>query len=319
MNAHSVAAIALSRGLRALTPLFVAALALLLVPLPARAAKAPAGASIEIFVRKAGSPHAWASVHKEGAKRFELARQALADVRHADVQYDARLELRGIRLGALLDLYKPPATVDLALLHFANGMTVPLPFRDADVMTKLDPFIATAVMEEGKPQPLPQLRRKVENYADVKDLTFNGNKLSVAARFHPEIGWERAAEFSPWAFVDTLLAIELVKSEAYYKQLLVDDTPEVAAGLGVFRMGCQSCHGTRRMGGHLGTDFVEPKPVTQRVAVGRLLFHVLYRSASEMEAGARMPAIGFLNEDDARKLFVWLKVVGDKPLRPYAP
>ncbi len=319
MNAHSATATCLSRALRALTLLFIPALALLVAMPVARAAKAPAGATVEVFVRKAGSPHAWASVHKEGAKRFELGKLALANERHADVQYDARLELRGIRLGALLDLYKPPATVDLALLHFANGMTVPLPFRDAEVMTKLDPFIATAVIEDGKPQPLPQLRRKVENYADVKDLTFNGNKLSLAARFHPETGWERAAEFSPWVFVDTLLAVELVKSDAYYKQPAVDDTPEVAAGLTVFRMGCQSCHGTRRLGAHLGTDFVEPKPVTQRVAVGRLLFHVLYRSASEMEAGARMPAIGFLNEDDARKLFVWLKAVGDKPLRPYAP
>jgi mono/diheme cytochrome c family protein len=141
----------------------------------------------------------------------------------------------------------------------------------------------------------------------------------VNSRFHPEIGEEHSAIFSPWTFVDTLLAIELVRGEAYYRQFAVSDDADVAAGLKVFRQACQSCHGARKLGGAFGWDFVEPEPIVSRVKVGRLLFHVLYRATSEVLRGAQMPAIGFVNEEDARKLYVWLKAIADKPLQPYAP
>ena len=42
-------------------------------------------------------------------------------------------------------------------------------------------------------------------------------------------------------------------------------------------------------------------------------------AGAQVLRGAQMPAIGFVNEEDARRLYVWLKAIADKPLQPYAP
>ena len=65
--------------------------------------------------------------------------------------------------------YRPPATADLALLHFRNGMIVPLAFRDEKLMGRLDPFVALSIsrkkqqVRDALPQPGPAgggLRRR---------------------------------------------------------------------------------------------------------------------------------------------------------------
>ena len=136
--------------LRTVHVAFVVLLAPLALAAPARAAEAASsGATVELFVRKAGSPPVWRFVEKENPRRFDLDRLPLVVVQHGDVQYQAKLEMRGISLAALIDQYRPPAGVDLAILHFANGMAVPIPFRDAAVMSRLDPFIARELVEAG--------------------------------------------------------------------------------------------------------------------------------------------------------------------------
>lgn len=286
----------------------------------ARAAAEEPGASVEVFVRKAGSPPAWRFVQKDGARSFELDKLPLQNVKHGDVQYEAKLDLRGISVAALLAEYKPPMTVDLAILHFANGMAVPLPFRDDAVMKRLDPFIARGLVDaKGTLSPLPPIARKVESYVDVKPISFAGNKLAVKARFHPEVGEDNSALFSPWSFTDTLLSIELVSQGPYYRQFAVSDEGDAPAGLVVFRQACQSCHGVHKLGAGFGWDFAEPEPIVARTKLGRLLFHVKYRATSEVLRGAQMPALSFLSEDAATRLYGWLKAIADKPLRPYEP
>ena len=164
---------------------------------------------------------------------------------------------------------------------------------------------------------LPQINRRVDSYVDVKPIVFTGNKLAVRARLAQS--GEGDAAFTPWSLVDTLVSVELVNGAAYYRQFAVDDSAEALEGLKVFQQACQSCHGVRKLGASFGWDFVQPEPVVARSKFGRLFFHIRYRATSEVLRGAQMPVVDSVSEEAARKLYVWLEGIADKPLKPYAP
>ena len=295
----------------------------LLLAAPVRAAEPPAAAaagagSIDLYVRKAGSgPRGEA----EGFKSFALDTLPLEEVKHRDVQYESVVRVRGIRLAALISRYAPPPATDVAILHFANGMAVPLPFRDGTLMKRLDPFVARAlVAEPGAPAPdgFPPISRRVENYVDVRPIVFTGNKLAVADRMHPDVPEKHRAVFSPWTYVDSLRSIEFVSGSAYYRQFDLD--PASHDGFVVFSQSCQFCHGARKGGASLGWDFVEPEPIVNIKRSPRaLFFHVRYRGRTDQINGAQMPALTHVDEEDARKLHGWLKALADKDTPEYAP
>ena len=141
----------------------------------------------------------------------------LVDSQRFDAQYGASHAFRGIALANVIASFAPEPALDVAILHFANGMAVPIPFRDAAVMKRLDPFIARG-METHAKGPVraaffTEIRRKGST-EDPRPIMFSGNKLVVAVLWHPAVAAAAQPAFSPWRHTDTLTSIELVASRA---------------------------------------------------------------------------------------------------------
>jgi mono/diheme cytochrome c family protein len=277
---------------------------------------------VESWVRPAGDAAALETAAFQRSK-VDLSSLAHTEGRRFDAQYGKYAWFEGVSLSSLIASLKPPASVDLALLHFANGMAVPLSLGDKQALDQLDPFIALRMRSSPKAPyraEFPPLLKRAADYADVRGTQFSGNKLVVARLWHPALGEKVQADFSPWALADSLVAIEFVQSAPYYKQFDVDTSDEVRAGLDLFRKSCQFCHGARKVGAKFGWDFVEPTPLyTYRKGEKRLYYHVHFRRYDAVARGQSMPALKSMTEADAGKLWQWLKAIGTKPMPAYAP
>jgi mono/diheme cytochrome c family protein len=252
----------------------------------------------------------------------DLDRVASKDVERFDAQYDRVARFRGPPLRAILESFAPDESLDLAILHFANGMAVPLPFRDRTTMVRLDPLIARAY-KPSRTAPFtksfPSLRKE-GSVPDPRPTEFFGNKIVVAERWHPEVAPATAATFSPWARVDTLLSVELVASRSYYAQFDVGGEPPVQQGLALYRANCQFCHGAHHVGASFGWDFVDAPTVYDAQASAENLYHnIAYRPRNATELGLLMPALGSLTEEDASCLQRWLQAIATRAMPAYAP
>jgi hypothetical protein len=114
---------------------------------------------------------------------LSIASFQMRTFQRTDLQYEKKVTFKGFPLSEALERAKPPAETDLALLHFSNGMAIPVPFRDAAAMKRLDAMVAVAVVNNGKSAPLPPITRKVREYVDVPTIAFAGNKIVVAEPF----------------------------------------------------------------------------------------------------------------------------------------
>ena len=290
----------------------------------AAAAPAPAPSTIDVWVRGPGAP-VGDSAPRARSETVDLDKLPLADVERVDAQYGGRRVFRGVAVAAVIDRFKPPASMDLALLHFANGMAIPVPFRDADAMRRLDPFIARG-METHRKGPIKvaffEDIKKKGAAVDVRPIVFGANKVVVSELWHPAVAEKAKATFSPWSHADSLTGIELVAKAPYYHQF-DPGTPgvfDVSKGLAVFEQTCQFCHGVRKVGAKLGWDFVEPEPIYKHAKPARNLFyHIRYKSPDAAQKGLMMPAMKHMSEDDAAMLWEWLRAIAIKPQPTYAP
>jgi hypothetical protein len=259
---------------------------------------------------------------RERAQSLSLDLLPLVEVERFDAQYGGVRAFRGIRLETVIERFAPGPSLDLAILHFANGMAVPVQFRDAAVMKRLDPFIARG-METHRKGPIktdffPDIPKKGA-MPDVRPIEFHGNKVVVAERWHPAVPPGAQPAFSPWAHTDTLVGIELVAAAAYYQQFDVSGDPPVQKGLAIYEQACQFCHGVRKVGAKFGWDFVEPTPIYSYQKPSRNLFyHVAYKPLDAAAKGLMMPALKFMTEEDAGTLWQWMRAVATKPMPPYA-
>lgn len=279
--------------------------------------------TVEIWIRGAGPLQA-DQAPRARSKRVDLDSLRLVDAKRPDAQYGGGPRaMRGIALGSVIDAGAPDASLDLAILHFANGMAVPVPFRDAEVMKRLDPFVARG-MEAKAGGPVrtgsfPEIHRKGKT-EDPRPIVFSGNKIVVAELWHPAVGASAQPAFSPWRHTDTLTDVELVATKAYYHQFEVGGGDLVGKGQAVFQGSCQFCHGVHKVGAKFGWDFVEPAPIWSLHRPSKNLFlHVAYKPLDAAERGLMMPAMSFMSQDDAELLWHWLKAVATNPLPPYAP
>jgi mono/diheme cytochrome c family protein len=292
-------------------------------PAPSREATA-GSATIDIWVRRAG-----ATGSAEPASARDLARQIslneipLRDVERVDLQYHGAFTYRGVELAALIDGFAPPASTDLALLHFANGMQIPLAFRDTELVHRLAPFVARGIrLGPNRPMQIgrfPKVARAGDAVRDPRPIVFYGNKLVVADSGHPDVPPAHRAVLSPWALADTLTGIEFVSRAAYYAQFDVDQDPQVREGERLYTQSCQFCHGVRQTGAAFGWDFVDPTPIADYRHGRNFFLHVHYKPQDAVARGLRMPALSYMSEDEARLLWLWLRAVADHPLRPYRP
>lgn len=252
----------------------------------------------------------------------DLDQLALVTANRFDAQYAQSRLYRGVPLELVLDGFHPEPPLDLAILHFANGMAVPLPFRDAAIMKRLSPFLARGMAlhrnEAIATGQFPSLPKRLAR-ADARPISFAGNKLVVAGWWHPELGDKVKPIFSPWSHVDTLVSVEFVESAPYYKQFDVDADPGVQRGLAIYRQTCQFCHGARKVGARFGWDFVEPMPVYTYRKEMNLLYHVSYRPIDAAERGLMMPSLKFMSREQAAELWQWLRAIGTKDMPKYQP
>ena len=289
----------------------------------APAAAGEDGSTIEVWVRKVGAGHAGESPGGDRPQVVAIDSLPLADAKRIDVQYHGAFMYRGIDLQTVIQRSAPPPNVDVALLHFANGMQIPLAFRNAELMKSLSPFLARGIrLSAGRPMQVgrfPKISRPRSGFVDVRPITFAGNKLVVGNRDHPDVPEAARAVLSPWEQADSLTGIELASEAAYQAQFDVDPDPGVKAGHRLFTQSCQFCHGVRGTGAAFGWDFVEPTPMAEYRGERNLFLHVKYKPLDAAARAIQMPALSYMTEDDAKSIWLWLKAAADRPLRPYAP
>lgn len=293
----------------------------LMLTLSASVAAEPATGLVTVGVRKAGGVGGEGLPEMAPVRKVDLDALGPTVVERFDAQYGSPRTFTAVPLEALIDSIRPPADADLALLHFGNGVVVPLPYRDRAVMKRLQPWVARGMhlidkgMVVGEFEPITN---RLHGYFDVPLIKFAGNKLVVAERWHPDVPARVQTDLSPWAHVDSLVAVELVNASAYNSMLDVD--AKNGAGLGVFRQSCQFCHGIRQLGAKFGMDFVEPVPVHKwKGPEKRFYWHVKYRRGDAAERGEMMPALKFMTEEEASALWAWLRSAAHRPLQPYRP
>jgi mono/diheme cytochrome c family protein len=256
------------------------------------------------------------------SRRFDLDQGAMKQVERYDAQYDRVAHYRGVPLRALLERFASDESLDLAILHFANGMAIPFAFRDHTAALRLDPFVARGYKPSRNGRftsVFPAIRREGD-VPDPRPTQFSGNKVVVSDRWHPALARTTEATFSPWARADTLVGVELVADGRYYAQFDVGSDPPIRRGFELYRASCQFCHGARHVGASFGWDFVDsPNVYDVQASAADLYHHIAYRPRNATELGLLMPALASLTEEDASYLRRWLQAISTRPMPAYVP
>jgi mono/diheme cytochrome c family protein len=238
-----------------------------------------------------------------------------------DPQYREERTYRGVPFHSLVK--DPPKGVDMALLHFANGMVVPLSLR-ASVTDKLDAFVAIAWNpDDDRPwtTTFEDHHREEAVPVDPRPLKFAGNKLVVPNDWHPYLQDAGEDGFTPWKHGDTLKGIELVSADAYFHQFVPKKgDATVKHGLKVFLKSCQYCHSTRDVGSGYGGDFLLPFPLHTTKKAADLHDHVTISKMSAVQGGLMMPQQKHLEPADLEAVLKWVEALSKRRrLEPYAP
>jgi hypothetical protein len=265
------------------------------------------GETIELGARAIGS-HADAVLPLERVRMVRLDDLPLVRTDRFDAQVGKQGRYLGIELAAVIARHPEAASHDLALLHFANGMIVPVPL--AFGKPELDVFVA-----RGTPS-FHEVDKKNVLPPDPRPVRFGANKIVVSELTHPLAPDPNASSFSPWLHVDTLIAIELVDQKAWEAQFDAG-LGEVRRGRNVFLARCQFCHAAREVGGKYGWDFVEPTPLYEHRKPYQLFPHVRFSNTLAAEAGAMMPPQKDVQTSELAALWIWMKAIAETGPHPY--
>lgn len=273
---------------------------------------------LSVWSRGLGSFNDGAEPMRIRSVRLEL--EALKQVRRSmnDVQYERKETYVGLPLRSVLKLYTPSNHDDMAILHFENGMLIPVPLDDS-TLTRLDAFVALQICSSSTTcdNSFREIEREsiFSSSPDPRPIKFSWNKIVVPTPWHPDVPGERAKIFSPWRHVDSLSGIEFVNEVAYRRQFALGDE----VGEQVFAARCQYCHGVRQVGATFGWDFVTPLPIYEKRGPDNLLNHVKYPKALAFKMGLLMPVQKDVTETEIQALWRWMKRAAHRPIRPYRP
>ena len=274
--------------------------------------------TISLWTRPSGSYSDDQNPPKANLQSYAFDPAHLVKRRMLDVQYGHTAVYLGVPLGELLKAYKHAGQNDLAILHFANGMAVPVPLNASDI-GRLDAFVAVQVClkKEACSADFAEVAKE-DAFAvtsDPRPITFTWNKIVLPTLWHPEVPEARQHIFTPWHHVDTLTGIEFVNAAAYYRQFELGE----AEGLGVFRERCQYCHGVRFVGASYGWDFVTPLPIYEKRPPEQLLNHVKYPKSRAKSMGLMMPNQSDVTVTEMKAIWRWMKKAAGHPLPKYLP
>jgi mono/diheme cytochrome c family protein len=286
---------------------------LLLVTLASAGPAAAAGEGIEVWTRADGN-------HSLGKKPTPLGRKTvvLKDMKQSvrtmtDSQVGGERTYKGVSLDHLLRR-SGRRTGDLLLLRFVNGMIVQVPRAE---LKALDLFVATAVKdEEGQwTSTFPAVKKSDDITVDPRPVTFQANKVVAPSPRLPGLLDPSGADFSPWKYVDTLIAIEVVDQAAWEAQFIAprpakkDIAALVGRGQEVYLKACQYCHGVRDVGATYGWDFLVPLPMHSLKKPRDLYEHVTMAPFDKVEDGLMMPEQN-LTKRDVAAVWAWNKMLG---------
>lgn len=271
---------------------------------------APLAAAFPVAVSTRGSDGARGKQVFLDPGALPLENRELADPQYAG----AKKWYRGAPLEALFTKAPPTAGADLALLHFQNGMIIPVHFRSADEVKKLGAFVAVAIADKAPDQGgtlserFPPATKPDGMGRDRRPLEFEGNKLVVPPGWHPMVAAKAAKTFNPWRFADSLVAVEYVRELAWYGQF--DYGAPTAAGLAVFKGRCQFCHGVDKVGAGYGWDVAQPFPLYKHRNAKSLALHTRYRESDAAEKGLMMPAFPEITTPEVEAIWKWFEAAG---------
>lgn len=242
-----------------------------------------------------------------------------------DPQYEKTRTYRGVYLTEILKQY----AVDLGdndayLLHFNNGMMIPLEIKNP-IKNKV--FIATAFLDkESKSQwsqEFPNMEKKdeIRYFRDPNPTKFKGNKvvvpLSKNQLYFKDKKGKLVARFTPWMHVSSLTGIEFINLKRYQNQFNISSSTDLKRGYSVFSSRCQYCHGVKGVGASFGWEFGGPIKISKKRNSEGLHLFVKYPKADSLQMGLKMPNQIDLKPEDTDSLWKWIEAVESKPLKAY--
>jgi hypothetical protein len=282
---------------------------------PLQADPKDAGRTIELWTRAPGNYARGADPGREKLKQLDLDQQTLTSVKKKDVQYGETRSFKGLSLASVLASYDPPATLDMVILHFANGVLIPLPRSEAEQSPGL--FIARYTRNSKKAWTslFPPVAKEdpTFRYKDPNPVTFSGNKLVSTTQRHPDV---TSKVFSPWLLAGSLTGIEFANRDAYYGQFSAKNNE---GGLKVWTARCQFCHGVNKVGADFGWDFVDPVPVWKLKNAEHVYNKLKYPYHDALERGLQMPTQTDVSQAEVGSLWGWIEKLGKEGTKPYQP
>ena len=279
---------------------------------------------LEMWSRKQGN-----YTNKQTYKKENLFKVAFSSIKPVlvktyDIQYEKELIYKGVSLSTLLDTFKKSKNEDTAILHFSNGMIVPLDLANR-IREKI--LIATSFKEKKSDKvwktKFPNLEKK-DNYRYFKDpnpTTFDTNKIVIklpkkALFFKGEKG-KLIERFTPWKHVSSLVGIEFVNKKAYDYQFSVKGNEKNDLGQSVFKSRCQYCHGVHETGASFGWDYAGPIKISEKRDKKSLHLFVKYPKAESFEMGLKMPNQIDIKKKDTEALWEWIDLISKAKLNDY--
>ena len=271
-----------------------------------------------MYTRSAGSYLKGRRVKQPTLKKISLAAGELKTVRLYDQQYEKKLWFRGKWLQQLIAKY-PGNKEDTALLHFSNGMVLPVATaKNGTLGKKL--FIATSWRQKKKDAwqaAFPKILKPNLMYKSLTPSSFFGNKVVLSSSKKDRASGIK--QFSPWQHVASLTEIEFVQRSAYDKQFHQSAKADLNRGFQVFRQRCQYCHGLSGVGASFGWDIDGPILLHEKRRADELFLHVRYRKANDSRYASQMPHQKDFSDKEAQILWNWLRYAAKKGASPYSP
>lgn len=267
---------------------------------------AASGDEIELWVRKGSE-----TSRDAGHETLQLRDMELTWDERLDVQLGATRFYLGLPLARLIERHPAVADHDLALLHFANGMIVPVPLDHG--RDRLDIFVARAVKRTrtgAVEKTFPEIPKRTRIKPDPRPITFGTNKVVVSKLGHPFAPDPELSAFSPWYYTDTLTGVEFATNSAWDAQF--DAGPQTRQGRDVFLARCQYCHAVREVGATFGWDFVDPTPLHEYRNPDNLYAHIRFLNTLAAASGAMMPVQKDVEPSEVELLWSWMKEIAAK-------